>query len=100
MLINGLHVSVLAEITIVTHYKFFDEIVQELLSVLFDGASYLKDSHTSRNHSNIVCMTGEWVQSQAGRLKLKTVNHKKSFFRNTSQTTLKVVEFALDERCL
>ena len=82
------------------HYKLFDEIVQELLSVLFDGACYFKDGHASRNHCNIVCMAREWVQGQARRLKLKTVNQEKSFFRNTSQAAFKVIELAFDERCL
>ena len=83
-----------------TYDEFFDEIVQELLSVLFDGASNLKDSHASSFHSDIVCMAGEWIQCQARRLKLKTVDQEKSFFWDTSQTALKVVELALDERCL
>ena len=82
------------------HNKLFDEIVQELLSVLFDSASYFKDSHASRNHSNIICMAWEWIQGQTRRLKLKTIDHEKSFFRNTSQTALEVIELAFDERCL
>ena len=45
-------------------------------------------------------MAREWVQSQSGRLELKTINQEKSFFWNTSQTALKVIELALDERCL
>ena len=100
LLVDRLHVSVLAEVSIMAHYKLFDEIVQELLSVLFDGACYFKDGHASRNHSNIICMAWEWIQGQTRRLKLKTIDHEKSFFRNTSQAALEVVELAFDERSL
>ena len=82
------------------NYKLFDKIVQKLLSVLFNSASYFKDGHASRLHCNIVCMAWEWIQGQTRRLKLKTIDHEKSFFRNTSQAALEVIELAFDERCL
>ena len=56
------------------HHEFFNKVVQKLLPILFDGASDLEDCHTSRFNRNIVCMAREWVQSQARRLKLKTVD--------------------------
>ena len=79
------------------HHELLHEVVQEDLSVLFNGAGNLEDSHASRLHRDIVCVARERVQSQARRHELKAVDQEKCFLWNAPQTALEVVDLALEE---